>query len=85
MEMTRDRIIGILMVVGSVLGAILYGWLVFASPWSTIIIQLTMFILILILCVVIGWMGYVLATTKPPLVSEKAESIPNPAEIDMKK
>lgn len=61
--MKKDSAIGILILVGSVIGILTYGWLAFFSEWSVFVIQLTVFLIVVVLLAVIGWIGYALATT----------------------
>jgi predicted DNA-binding transcriptional regulator len=63
--MKKDTIIGTLMIAGSGLGVIIYGWLVFFSDWKMAVIQLSLFVVVLALLVFVGWIGYAL-TTAPP-------------------
>jgi predicted DNA-binding transcriptional regulator len=71
--MNRDQVIGGLLLVVSILVIIVYGWLVFFSEWSTLILQLTGFIAVLGVFGILGWIGYTLATTPPPKPIEEIE------------
>ena len=71
--MSRDQVIGGLLVIVSVLVIILYGWLVFFSGWSILLLQLTGFIAVLGVFGILGWIGYTLATTPPPKPIEEIE------------
>jgi len=59
--------------VGGVLGIAIYGWLVFFSPWSQVVIQVTMFAAVSAVLGVLAWIGYTLATTPPPKPLEEIE------------
>ena len=71
--MSRDQVIGGLLVIISILVIILYGWLVFFSEWNVLLLQLTGFIAVLGIFGVLGWIGYTLATTPPPKPIEEIE------------
>jgi predicted DNA-binding transcriptional regulator len=56
-----------------VIGILLYGWLVFFSPWQTCIHQLTAFVAVAAVLGILAWVGYALATTPPPKPIEEIE------------
>ena len=68
-----DRVIGALILVGSILGILAYFWLVFLSPWMLLTMQLTAFIAVAAVLVILAWIGYTLATTPPPKPIEEIE------------
>jgi predicted DNA-binding transcriptional regulator len=71
--MNRNRAIGVgLMAVGAI-GILLYGWLVFFSPWQVLILQLTAFVAVAAVLGILAWVGYALATTPPPKPIEEIE------------
>jgi predicted DNA-binding transcriptional regulator len=70
--MNKDKIIGLLILIGSVLGIIIYAWLIFfISP--IIVIQITLFIAVSAILAILSWIGYTLATTPPPKPIEEIE------------
>ena len=71
--MSKDQAIGLLLLIVGVLGIIIYGWLVFLSPWSILILQLTGFIAVAAILAIISWIGYTMATTPPPKPIEEIE------------
>jgi predicted DNA-binding transcriptional regulator len=71
--MSRDQAVGILLCLGSVLGILAYGWLVFASEWAMLTLQLTGFIAVGAVLGILAWIGYTLATTPPPKPIEDVE------------
>ncbi|MEM2930843.1 MAG: transcriptional regulator [Thermoproteota archaeon] len=71
--MNKDQGIGAVLLLGSIIGVILYFWLVFLSEWSTFIIQLTAFVAVGFVLFILGWIGYTLATTPPPKPIEEIE------------
>jgi predicted DNA-binding transcriptional regulator len=52
---------------------LLYGWLVFFSPWQVLILQLTAFVAVAAVLGILAWVGYALATTPPPKPIEEIE------------
>lgn len=71
--MSKDQVIGVLLLLGGVLGILLYGWLVFLSDWSMVVLQLTGFIAVAGVLGILSWIGYTLATTPPPKPIEEIE------------
>jgi predicted DNA-binding transcriptional regulator len=70
---SRDQTVGVLLCLGSVLGILAYGWLVFASEWAMLTLQLTGFIAVGAVLGILAWIGYTLATTPPPKPIEDVE------------
>jgi len=63
--MSRDQLIGLVLLLGSIIGIIIYAWLLFF--WNPqIVLQLTAFVIVAGILVVLGWIGFTLATTPPP-------------------
>lgn len=71
--MNRDQGIGMLLLIGSIVGVILYFWLLFLSAWGHLILQLTAFIAVGFVLFILAWIGYTLATTPPPKPPEEIE------------
>lgn len=71
--MGRDQAVGALLCVGSILGILVYGWLVFASDWAMLVLQLTGFIAVGAVLAILSWIGYALAATPPPKPIEEIE------------
>jgi predicted DNA-binding transcriptional regulator len=61
-----DRVLGGVILVGSLLGVACYFWLVFLSPWSLLVVQVSAFAAVAAVLVIVAWIGYTLATTPPP-------------------
>ncbi|MBS7649429.1 MAG: transcriptional regulator [Candidatus Bathyarchaeia archaeon] len=80
--MSRDQVIGALLLVVGVLGIIIYGWLVFLSQWSMLVLQLTGFVAVAAILAIVSWIGYTLATTPPP---KPIEEIEKEVEEELKK
>ncbi|MFB0543627.1 MAG: transcriptional regulator [Candidatus Bathyarchaeia archaeon] len=55
---------------GSLLGGVLYFYLLFLSPWELFTLQLTAFLAVAAVFVILAWIGYTLATTPPPMPIE---------------
>ena len=49
---------------GSVLGIIVYGLLLYYRP--TVVLQITAFVAVAVILAILGWIGYTMATTPPP-------------------
>ena len=71
--MPRDKAIGVGLMAVGVIGILLYGWLVFFSPWQVFILQLTAFVAVAAVLGILAWVGYALATTPPPKPIEEIE------------
>lgn len=61
--MSRDQVIGYLLLVVSVVVIVVYGWLVFMSEYSLLILQITGFVAVAGVFGILAWIGYTLATT----------------------
>jgi predicted DNA-binding transcriptional regulator len=74
--MTNDKTIGGIITVGSLAAIIVYFWLLFMSPYSWLTIQVSAFLAVGIILLIIAWIGYTLATTPPmPLQDFEVEEI----------
>ncbi|HDI74546.1 MAG: transcriptional regulator [Thermoprotei archaeon] len=73
--MTKDRAIGVLLLLVSVAVMILYGWGLFlAEEWvSEFLIKITALIAVYAVFGILAWIGYTLATTPPPPSLEEVE------------
>jgi len=71
--MGRDQVVGALLMVLSVAVIIVYGWIVFFTEWSLLLLQITGFIVVLGVFGILAWIGYTLATTPPPKPIEEIE------------
>ena len=72
-KMNKDQVLGALLLLGGVVGILLYGWLVFFSQWGFLLLQLTGFIAITGILGILAWIGYTLATTPAPAPFEDLE------------
>ena len=62
--LSRDQIIGAVILVLSLLEMAAYGWLVYFYP--LIVVQVTAFLAVATVSAILAWIGYVMATTPPP-------------------
>ena len=62
--MANDRAVGSAILVGSVLGIIVYGLLLYY--WPLVVLQITAFVAVAVILAILGWIGYTMATTPPP-------------------
>lgn len=71
--MSRDTLIGIVILVLSVVGIVTYNWLLFFTEWSLMILKITAFVAVTGILAIFAWIGYTLATTPPPKPIEEIE------------
>ncbi len=71
--LSRDQLIGGGLLIVSVLVIIVYGYIVFFTQWSFLLLQLTGFVAIAGVFGILAWIGYTLATTPPPKPIEEIE------------
>jgi predicted DNA-binding transcriptional regulator len=62
--MANDKAVGGTLFIGSIVGVILYGLLMWFY-WETTI-RVTAFLAVALLLVIVGWIGYTMFTTPPP-------------------
>jgi predicted DNA-binding transcriptional regulator len=62
--MNKDQGIGAFILVASIIGVIVYAWLLFA--YAIVILQITVFIAVAAVLVIAAWIGWTMATTPPP-------------------
>jgi len=72
--LSKDQAIGLVLLVIGILGVILYGWLVFLTQWSILVLQLTGFVAVASVLAIVSWIGYTMATTPPPKPVEDVEN-----------
>lgn len=64
LALANDRALGGAILVGSILGIIVYGVLLYF--FSTLILEITAFLAVVVLLGILGWIGWTMATTPPP-------------------
>ncbi len=62
--MASDRSIGAVILVGSALGIVIYGLLLYF--FTKAILELTAFLAVVVLLGILAWIGWTMATTPPP-------------------
>jgi len=62
--MNKDQGIGAVILVGSVVGIVLYAWLIYA--FTILVLQITAFIAVAGMLGIAAWIGWTMATTPPP-------------------
>ncbi|MEM3694273.1 MAG: transcriptional regulator [Candidatus Bathyarchaeia archaeon] len=72
--MSKDQVIGSLILAASLIGILAYAWLVFFSDLWAIVLRLTGFVAVGGILALMAWIGYTLATTPPPKPIEALES-----------
>jgi predicted DNA-binding transcriptional regulator len=68
--MANDRILGGSILLVSIAGVVIYFWLLFMSSWAWLTIQVSAFLAVAMMLLIIAWIGYTLATTPPPMSLE---------------
>jgi len=71
--MSKDQIYGMLMFVGSLVGVVIYGWLMFLTGYSVMVLQISVFLVVAAVLAIVAWIGYTLASTPPPKPIEEME------------
>ena len=66
----NDRILGHLILTGSLLGIIGYFYLIFLSPWILLVTQVSAFVAVAAILAIMAWIGYTMATTPAPMPLE---------------
>jgi len=61
--MNKDQALGVAILVGSVAGIIVYAWLLYS--FTIIMLQLTAFLAVAAVLVILAWIGWTMATTPP--------------------
>ncbi|MCP8312790.1 MAG: transcriptional regulator [archaeon] len=66
--MEKDQAIGAIILIASILGIIIYGWLLFffGAQISLLVLQITVFIAAVAILAILAWIGWTMATTPPP-------------------
>ena len=70
MSRLDDKVLGYIILIGSLLGIGLYFYLVFMSPWGLLVVQVSAFLAVTAMLAIVAWIGYTLASTPPPLPLE---------------
>jgi len=62
--LNKDQAIGAVIFIASVAGIALYGWLIYA--FAILVLQVTAFLAVAAVLVILAWIGWTMATTPPP-------------------
>jgi predicted DNA-binding transcriptional regulator len=74
--MSKDQVYGGIILVVSLVGLVLYSWLLYA--FATIVLQITAFVAVALVLVIAAWIGWTMATTPPPAPLEPVTVEPRP-------
>ena len=75
--MNKDQSIGAIILVASVVGILVYAWLIYTFP--LIVLQITAFLAVAAMLVILAWIGWTMATTPPPTPLEPEPMSPEPS------
>ena len=64
MGMSKDQMMGALIFGGSIVGIVVYGWLLYV--YSTLVLQATAFLAVGAVLGILAWIGWTMVTTPPP-------------------
>lgn len=65
--MSNDKVLGSLILLGSIGSICVYFWLLFFSVWAMLVIQISAFLAVAAVLLILSWIGYTMATTPPPI------------------
>ena len=71
--MNKDQAIGAIILAGSIVGIVIYAWLLYS--YATVVLQITAFIAVAGVLLIMAWIGWTMATTPSPAPLEP-EPIP---------
>jgi len=73
--LNSDQILGAFILLGSIVGVVVYGALLFllGETISLLTLQVSAFLAVAFVLGIIAWIGYTLATTPPPKPIEEVE------------
>ncbi len=61
-----EKVAGAAILVGSLVGLGVYFYLLFLSPWAVLVIQVSAFLAVAAVLLLLAWIGYTIATTPLP-------------------
>ena len=62
--LSKDQVMGLALFVISILGLVLYAWFIYG--WPLLTLQITAFLAVAGILLIVAWIGYTMATTPPP-------------------
>ncbi len=71
--MSRDQLFGAVICAVSAVGIVVYGWLLYAFPLA--VLQITAFLAVALVLVIMTWIGWTMATTPPPAPLELSSPV----------
>jgi predicted DNA-binding transcriptional regulator len=80
--MNRDQGIGAILLLAGIVGIVIYAWLLYA--YAIVVLQITAFIAVAAVLVILAWIGWTMATTPPPAPLEP-EPVTTSASTEEKK
>lgn len=66
--MDRDQGIGVVILVVSLAGIVIYAWLLY--NYAILILQITTFVAVAAVLLIAAWIGWTMTTTPPPALLE---------------
>ena len=82
---TSIIIIGLIILICSTIGIIVYGWLLFYTDNTVLVLQITAFFAVAFLLVILAWIGWTMARTPPPPPIDPIDSPSSSSKKDSKK
>jgi predicted DNA-binding transcriptional regulator len=79
--MSKDQMMGAAILVVSVVVIVVYAWLLYS--YALIVLQITAFVAVAGVLVIMAWIGWTMATTPPPApleIPETTAANPQPKE-----
>jgi len=71
--LVSDKVIGFGLIALSVVAVIVYGYVLFASPYSVVVLKLSVFLAVAVFFGILAWIGYTLATAPSPKTIKEIE------------
>ena len=71
--MNKDQGIGVLLLLAGAVGVVIYAWLLYA--YAIIVLQVTAFMAVAAVLLILAWIGWTMATTPPPTPLEPEATI----------
>ena len=63
------------------MGFVCYFYLVFISPWALLVVQVSAFLAVAVILLIMAWIGYTVATTPPLEPLEEFVAEPSMEEV----
>ena len=81
----KYKLIGLIILICSTIGIIVYGWLLFYTDNTVLVLQITAFFAVAFLLVILAWIGWTMARTPPPPPIDPIDSPSSSSKKDSKK